>query len=308
VSAESPFAAHAFAIELRLPGEDEPLCEAAFCECDGLELQRSIVTLREGGATDSVRLLAGQESFGRVTLRRGMTTAFDLWDWWERVRRDPRVRATCDVIVLSPDLAEERLRFRLHGCLPAKLAGPRLNATGNEIAIETLEIACESVELVRPGQAAAKPAAPAPPVKVQLRELDAAFVREINRTRWVTAQINPVDLRTVCTHELGPRTELRLRLVFDVRATEPKRRRAPDDVRRLTERVAYFATPRPGRGGEAVRPAVRLVWGTFQFDGHVESLEETIEEFSADGRPLRATVAVALARREIGPYAFREAS
>ena len=42
--------------------------------------------------------------------------------------------------------------------------------------------------------------------------------------------------------------------------------------------------------------------------GHVETLEETIEEFSADGRPLRATVAVALARREIGPYAFRGAS
>lgn len=32
MSAEPPFTAHAFAIELRLPGEGEPLCEAAFCE------------------------------------------------------------------------------------------------------------------------------------------------------------------------------------------------------------------------------------------------------------------------------------
>ena len=49
---------------------------------------------------------------------------------------------------------------------------------------------------------------------------------------------------------------------------------------------------------------MRLAWGTFQFDGHVEALEETLEAFSADGRPLRATVALALAREQIAPYAF----
>ncbi len=306
MSAEPPFSAHAFAIELRLPGEGEPLCEAAFCACEGLELQRSIVTLREGGAASSVRLLAGPESVGRVTLRRGMTSDLALWDWWERVRRDPRLRATCDIVVLSPDLADERVRFRLHGCLPAKIAAPDLNAAGNEVAIETLEIACESVALVRPGEAASEQPASEPPVKAQLRELDAAFVREINKARWVTAQINPAELRTICTHELGPRTELQLRLTFDVRAARSGRR-APDDVRRITERVAYFATPRPARGGEIVRPAVRLAWGTLQFDGQIESLAETIEEFSADGRPLRATVALVLAREQIGPYAFGEA-
>lgn len=301
MSGEPPFTAYAFAVELRLPGHGEPLCEAAFCHCDGLVLERSIVTLREGGAAGSVRLLAGQESFGRVTLRRGMTSDFALWDWWERVRSDPRVRAACDVVVLSPDLAEERVRFRLHGCLPAKIAAPGLNAAGNEVAIETLEIACESVELVRPGRPPAT-AVPEPPVKVELRELDAGFAREIDKSRRVTAQINPVDLRTICTHEPGPRTELHLRLVFDVRHADSK----PDDVRRLTERVAYFATPRADRGGEAARPAVRLAWGTFAFDGRVESLEETIDEFSPDGRPQRATVALVLVRDEIGPYAFGE--
>lgn len=305
MSAEPPFTAYAFAIELRLPGGGEPLCEAAFCQCDGLVLERSIITLREGGAAGSVRLLAGQESFGRVTLRRGMTSDLALWDWWERVRRDPRVRATCDVVVLSPDLAQERVRFRLHGCLPAKIAAPDLNAAGNEVAIETLEIACESVELVRPGRPPAKDVSE-PPLKAELRELDAGFAREINKARRVTAQINPADLRTICTHEHGPRTELHVRLVFDVRLADSKRRRAPDDVRRLTERVAYFATPRADRGGEAARPAVRLVWGTFAFDGRVESLEESIDEFSPDGRPQRATVALVLARDEIGPYAFGE--
>jgi phage tail-like protein len=303
VSAE-PFTAYTFAVELRLPGSAEPLCQAAFCECDGLELRRTITTLRDGGDAATVRLIPGSESFGHVTLRRGMTATFDLWDWWERVRRDPGVRATCDVIVLSPDLAQERVRFRLHGCLPAKLTGPTLDATANDIAIESLELACEGIEIVRPG---APPAdcPPQPLARAELRELDASFEREINRARWVTAQINPEQLRTSFSHELGPSTRLSLQLTFDVRSAVRTRRRTPDDVRRLTEKVAYFATPRPARGGALVRPAVRVAWGTFQFDGHVETLEESLEAFSPDGRPLRASLALSLVRAQIAPYAFR---
>ena len=302
MSAE-PFTAFAFAVELRVPGSDQPLCEAAFCACDGLELRREIIRARDGAEPTNVRLLPGAESFGNVILRRGMTSSFDLWDWWERVRRGEAARATCDIVVLSPDLKQERVRFRLYRCLPAKLTGPALNAAGNDIAIESLELACEGIDVVRPGD---KPpgAAHEPVAKAQLRELDASFEREINKARWVTVQINPHELRTSFSHELGPTTRLDLRLTFDVDAAAPRGRRAPDDVRRLTERIAYLATPRAVRGGTALRPAVRLAWGTFQFDGHVEALEETLDAFSPDGRPLRATLALSLARAQIAAYAF----
>lgn len=304
MSAE-PFTAHAFAVELRLPGRDDPLCQAAFSRCEGLELRRSVVTLRDG-ASGMAWVVPGQESFGHVTLRRGMTSTFDLWDWWARVRRDPGVRAVCDVIVLTPDLAAERVRFRLHGCLPVKLTGPTLDAMGNDIAIESLELACDGIDIVSPGDKAVEPA-PATVAKVQLRELDASFEREINKGRWVTAQINPGELRTSFSHEPGPSTRLDVRLAFDVGAPAARGRRAPDDVRRLTEKIAYFATPRPARGGAPARPAVRLVWGTFQFDGYLETLDEILESFSADGRPLRASLALSLVRPQIGPYAFRDA-
>ena len=306
MSAE-PFTAFAFAVELRLPGSDQPLCEAAFSACDGLELRREILRARDGADPTSVRLLPGAESFGNVTLRRGMTSSFDLWDWWERVRRGQAARATCDIVVLSPDLAQERVRFRLYRCLPAKITGPALNAAGNDIAIESLELACEGIDVVRPGDKPSAAPAEEPVAKAQLRELDASFEREINRPRWVTVPINPHELRTSFSHELGPTTRLVLRLTFDVDAPAPRGRRAPDDVRRLTERVAYFATPRAVRGGAPARPAVRLAWGTFQFDGHVEALEETLEAFSPDGRPLRATLALSLVRAQIASYAFASA-
>ena len=306
MSAE-PFTAFAFAVELRLPGSDAPLCEAAFCECEGLELRREIIRARDGADPASVRLLPGAESFGNVILRRGMTSSFDLWDWWERVRRGQAARATCDIVVLSPDLAQERVRFRLYRCLPAKITGPALNAAANDIAIESLELACEGIDIVRPGDKPLAAAAKDPVAKAQLRELDASFEREINKARWVTVQINPHELRTSFSHEPGPTTRLDLRLTFDVDvdAPGPRGRRAPDDVRRLTERVAYFAAAaRRPRGAATTRPAVRLAWGTFQFDGHVEALEETLEAFSPDGRPLRATLELSLVREQIAPYAF----
>jgi phage tail-like protein len=245
--------------------------------------------VREGGDEGTTRLVPGRESFGTVTLRRGMTSNFDLWAWWEQ-----GVRATGDVVVLTPDLVAERVRFRLHRCLPVKLTGPTLNARSTAVAIESLELACERIELVRPGEP--PPQAPKALVKAQLRELDARFEREINKSRWVTVQINPDELRTSFTHDPAPRTQLDLRLTFDTRAPAPSGRSVPTDVRRLTERVAYFATPRPARGGALVRPAVRLAWGSFQFDGQVETLEETLESFSSDGRPLHAELTLSLAR------------
>ena len=177
MSAE-PFTAFAFAVELRLPGSDQPLCEAAFCACDGLELRREIIRARDGAEPTNVRLLPGAESFGNVILRRGMTSSFDLWDWWERVRRGEAARATCDIVVLSPDLAQERVRFRLHRCLPVKLTGPALNAAGNDIAIESLELACEGIDVVRPGdkpprrRPRARREGPAPRARRELRARD----------------------------------------------------------------------------------------------------------------------------------------
>ena len=177
MSAE-PFTAFAFAVELRLPGSDRPLCEAAFCACDGLELRREVIRARDGADPTNVRLLPGPESFGNVVLRRGMTTTFDLWDWWERVRRGQAARATCDIVVLSPDLAQERVRFRLYRCLPVKLTGPALNAAGNDIAIESLELACEGIDIVRPGD---KPSAA--PARRARRQGPAARARRELRAR-----------------------------------------------------------------------------------------------------------------------------
>jgi phage tail-like protein len=267
-----PFTSYSFRVDIVLPGAGEPLCGAAFAECDGLELRLDVQSLREGGNNTGPVLLAGPASYGEVTLRRGMTESFDLWDWCGAVMRDPSLRADAVVTVLAPDHETVRARFRLRRCLPVRLKAPRLDAVDGIVAIEELQLACEALAVDRPG---GPPLGPAPKRKAELHELDPSLQREVNPDRAVQVQLNPPSLRLTTAEQA---TRLALELWFDVAGARE------DDVRRLTQPVAYFAGV----------PATRLQWGTFRFDGHVETLEESLELFSADGRPLRARVGLVL--------------
>lgn len=180
--------------------------------------------------------------------------------------------------------------------------------------------------------------------RAQLHELDPDFSRTINDDRTVTVQFNPETLKVTFANQLAQNsgagaqarqfvgagtTKLALQVWFDVTAYPPGTAPA-EDVRELTQRVAYFITPKPvsggsGRSGAGSRagggggsggsgsqpqfapPAVRFAWGTFQFDGIMEQLEESLEFFSPEGRPLRASLTLGLSQQKISAFAFGSA-
>ena len=100
-------------------------------------------------------------------------------------------------------------------------------------------------------------------------------------------------------------TKLTCTLWFDVTAPQPRQpaneANDADDVRKLTNRVSYFITPAPDKKDKKklVPPAARFIWGSFQFDGILESVEESLEFFSPEGRPLRASVGIAMSQQKI---------
>ena len=73
------------------------------------------------------------------------------------------------------------------------------------------------------------------------------------------------------------------------------------DVRKLTEKVNYFIKPRAveGQNDKWIPPGVRFLWGTFLFEGVVDSITERLEYFSSDGRPLRANVSLGMSSQDI---------
>jgi hypothetical protein len=158
--------------------------------------------------------------------------------------------------------------------------------------------------------------------KAQLQELDAKFARRINTEKTVSVQFNPETLKVSFSNQVqqpqgggdqrGPQaqqfvgagtTKLALQLWFDVSALETG---TENDVRRLTQKVAYFITPKPNPSSKTqlIPPAVRFLWGTFKFDGIMDSLEENLEFFSPDGRPLRAALSISLSQQQITEYGF----
>lgn len=81
------------------------------------------------------------------------------------------------------------------------------------------------------------------------------------------------------------------------------------DVRRKTEKVARFVMAKEQStdpNNRRTPPRCRFEWGSFIFEGVVDSMDETLEYFSEEGVPLRATVSLKLSRDDIA-YVFGDA-
>ena len=163
-------------------------------------------------------------------------------------------------------------------------------------------------------------------VKAQLIELDQTFTDEKSGGQRVEVQFNPESLKVSFANQIvqpkggdqssgnGGRqfvgegtTKLALQLWFDVNAMEQD---AVDDVRRLTQKVVYFMTPQISDEDPKKKapPGVRFVWGSFMFDGMAEGLEETLEFFSPEGKPLRASVSMTLSQQKILEVKLKDAA
>jgi phage tail-like protein len=142
-----PFTSFNFEVDVTLEDGAKRLCRASFAECDGLEVTMEVKTIREGGNNGVQHRLTGPFAFGTLTLKRGMTSSFDLWVWVERVQSEPGLRANAEVVMLSADRTTKQAVFALTRCVPAKLKAPALNAKDGMVAIEELQLAYESLTL-----------------------------------------------------------------------------------------------------------------------------------------------------------------
>jgi phage tail-like protein len=148
---QRPYTAFNFDVRITLDGSSTPLCDAAFSECSGLELTAAVKTIRQGGENARAIHLAGPVSYGQLTLKRGMTDTFDLWDWFQRINTERHLRARCEVRLLRSDGRPTSASYVLTGCLPLKLRVPTLDAKEGALAIEEMQIAYETLALAAGG-------------------------------------------------------------------------------------------------------------------------------------------------------------
>lgn len=135
-----PYAGFNFLVEI------DGITAAGFSECSGLTTDTEVIEYREGGdKTNSARKLPGLTRYGPIVLKRGLTADKSLWQWRRSVINGTIERKSGSIVLLD-GARNEVARWTFREGWPAKWEGPQLNAKGNDVAIETLEIVHEGLD------------------------------------------------------------------------------------------------------------------------------------------------------------------
>jgi phage tail-like protein len=138
---KDPFGGYNFAVEL------DGITRMGFKQCSGLDSSTAATKYREGtDATLTSRQLPGMLTFSHITLQRGISDDHALWDWRAEIATGKATRRTISII-LRDDAGNEKIRWNVRNCWPMKWTGPTLDATSDAVAIETLELAHEGLEV-----------------------------------------------------------------------------------------------------------------------------------------------------------------
>ena len=121
---------------------------SAFSEVSGLDASIDVVDYRAGNSNVSAdQKLPGLTHYSNITLKRGFTADLSLWNWFSGVVNGNLVRKNIVVTLLDPT-EKPVLTWRIRNGWPSRWAGPVLNSTSSDVAIESLEIVHEGIDLV----------------------------------------------------------------------------------------------------------------------------------------------------------------
>jgi phage tail-like protein len=112
----------------------------SWSKCDGLTVEYEVQEYQEGGMNDYVHRLPGRRKYQNIKLTRPLDkTSSDVASWVAGQGNKP-ARSNAEIAVLDP-AGQVVTKWNLNGVYPVKWTGPSLDASGNQIAIETLELA-----------------------------------------------------------------------------------------------------------------------------------------------------------------------
>ena len=141
---DDPYPACNFLLELA--GVVDP-GSTQFAEVTGLSADIAVIEYRTGGdRSNVVRKLPGLTKYPNIVLKRGVSGDLRLWQWIQQAIQGTVQRLNGSVVLLD-EARNPVLRFNFRRGWPCRYDGPSLTAQGNEVAIETLEICHEGLEI-----------------------------------------------------------------------------------------------------------------------------------------------------------------
>jgi phage tail-like protein len=91
--------------------------------------------------------MPGLQKYSNVTLKRGVVKSDnDFFKWLSTIKMNTIERRDLVINLLNEE-HEPVMVWKIHNAFPVKIEGPSLKATGNEVAIESIELAHEGLEV-----------------------------------------------------------------------------------------------------------------------------------------------------------------
>src|SRR5215475_13681004 len=115
-----------------------------FSECSGLEMSLQVEEYKEGGNNGQLLKFPTRVTWSNITLKKGIGSGTALWDWHYGFVEGKGKRRDGVVVLLNELHVPNNIWYFKRG-LPVKYSGPQLNATQNQVAIESIEIAHEGL-------------------------------------------------------------------------------------------------------------------------------------------------------------------
>jgi phage tail-like protein len=123
----------------------------SFQEVSGLDMETQPVEYRHGDSKAfSVVKMPGIKKYGNITMKKGVFKADKkFWDWFNAIKMNTIKRIPVTISLLDEGGASTMV-WTLTNAWPTKITGTDLKSEGNEVAVETIEIAHEGIAIANP--------------------------------------------------------------------------------------------------------------------------------------------------------------
>jgi phage tail-like protein len=122
--------------------------ELAFQEVSGLDMEAQVIEYRAGNnPVFSTAKMPGLKKSGNITMKKGVFAKDNaLFDWFNEITMNVIKRKALTISLLDEG-HNPTMVWKVANAFPAKITGTDLKAEGNEVAVETIEIAHEGITI-----------------------------------------------------------------------------------------------------------------------------------------------------------------
>ena len=122
--------------------------EVSFQEVSGLDVENQSIEYRHGNSPVFKTIkMPGMQKLGNVTLKRGVFSNDNkFWDWYSKIKMNTIKREAVQIQLLD-QAGNPTMRWTLDNAFPVKVSATDLKTEGNEVAVESIEIAYEKLSV-----------------------------------------------------------------------------------------------------------------------------------------------------------------